>query len=261
MKYLNINIGWHKFSVLVPQGDIRLYERIKMLLPFKDSNKKNLYLIKIVTKKPNQGKEIKITDAVSLHLVNSLAYLFMKNRKHFPALYRALYIYSIFVHFKNNALILHSAGININNNGYIFSGKSGSGKTTIAKNFSQRDVLSDEAIAIKLVNGNVLMRGTPFGSICNELNHQLKVHSLSFITTGKITQVEKIPYPNSVPVLLRQIPYLEKLGTKERKKAFVIATQLCKKLKTFSLKLPRRGKIKHGKKGVRVKFPLFFIEL
>lgn len=42
-----------------------------------------------------------------------------------------------------DGFILHSAGVSINNKGYIFCGKSGSGKTTISNLFSQHKAITE----------------------------------------------------------------------------------------------------------------------
>ncbi|MEW6617703.1 MAG: hypothetical protein AB1333_04810, partial [Patescibacteria group bacterium] len=58
---------------------------------------------------------------------------------------------------------LHSTGIIHNEKVYLFSGKSGSGKSTIAGKFPVNDILSDELVLVKcLPDSNISAYSTPF---------------------------------------------------------------------------------------------------
>ena len=64
-------------------------------------------------------------------------------------------------------LLLHAAGVVLNDKCYLFLGKSGDGKTTLALN-AKKDgliVLSDDRIVVKNDKGNSVACGTPFGKV------------------------------------------------------------------------------------------------
>jgi len=68
-----------------------------------------------------------------------------------------------FLAVKHDGLLLHSAGIIRNGNGYIFPGVSGTGKSTIAGlATSQEQVLSDELVVIRKQGEDYLVYSTPF---------------------------------------------------------------------------------------------------
>jgi hypothetical protein len=62
-----------------------------------------------------------------------------------------------------NGLLLHSAGVIRDGNGYIFPGISGTGKSTIASLATDREVvLSDEMVVVRKVGESHLVYSTPF---------------------------------------------------------------------------------------------------
>ncbi|NCO67345.1 MAG: hypothetical protein COY75_09995 [Nitrospirae bacterium CG_4_10_14_0_8_um_filter_41_23] len=78
----------------------------------------------------------------------------------FDALLRILY--SLWL-VKSGGFLLHAAGVKDNDDAYVFSGVSGSGKTTVARLSEDNKVIqSDELIAIRSINGSYQVYGTPF---------------------------------------------------------------------------------------------------
>lgn len=78
----------------------------------------------------------------------------------FDALLRILY--SLWL-VKSGGFLLHAAGVKDNDDAYVFSGVSGSGKTTVARLSEDNKVIqNDELIAIKSFNGSYQVYGTPF---------------------------------------------------------------------------------------------------
>jgi hypothetical protein len=68
-----------------------------------------------------------------------------------------------FLAVEHNGLLLHSAGVIREGNGYIFPGISGTGKSTIASLATDKEiVLSDEMVMVKKVKENYLVYSTPF---------------------------------------------------------------------------------------------------
>jgi hypothetical protein len=57
--------------------------------------------------------------------------------------------------------LFHSCGVQVDGRGYLFTGPSGAGKTTVARLAGERDVLNDEVILLQIDDGQLYMTGTP----------------------------------------------------------------------------------------------------
>ncbi len=58
--------------------------------------------------------------------------------------------------------VLHAAGLILEGNGYAFSGRTGSGKTTLARQFPVASVLGDDMVAFSPSEGGYRLYGTPW---------------------------------------------------------------------------------------------------
>jgi hypothetical protein len=68
-----------------------------------------------------------------------------------------------FLAVESSGLLLHSAGVVRDDNGYIFPGVSGTGKSTIAGLATDREiVLSDELVLVRKMEGSYAVYSTPF---------------------------------------------------------------------------------------------------
>jgi hypothetical protein len=79
---------------------------------------------------------------------------------------------------REGTLLLHAAGLSSHDQGYLFTGASGAGKSTIADFFAERGalVLSDERIVIRKISGHFMIYGTPWvgsGNYANNDRHPL----------------------------------------------------------------------------------------
>jgi len=63
---------------------------------------------------------------------------------------------------KHNGLLIHSAGVVFNDRVFLFVSKSGGGKTTITRIFSDYSVLSDELVCVLFENNKVFIYPSPF---------------------------------------------------------------------------------------------------
>lgn len=61
-----------------------------------------------------------------------------------------------------DGVLVHACGFDYKNNAFIFIGKSGAGKTTIANIFSKFNILNDELVALRIAGGKVFAFSTPF---------------------------------------------------------------------------------------------------
>lgn len=73
----------------------------------------------------------------------------------------------VFALASRNGALFHCTGVNVKGRGLLFAGKSGAGKSTMARLFSDRPgvcVLSDERVVIREKGENFWMYGTPWHS-------------------------------------------------------------------------------------------------
>jgi hypothetical protein len=73
-------------------------------------------------------------------------------------------IYSSFITSRQWGLLIHSSCMLDGNNGYVFAGQSGAGKSTVALLSWPRPVISDEATIIKVSGEEVVTFASPFRS-------------------------------------------------------------------------------------------------
>ena len=108
----------------------------------------------------------------------------------------------------DGGLLLHAAGLTDQEQGYIFTGNSGAGKSTIAQFFADRGalVLSDERLIIRKIAGDFLFYGTPWvGSGNYAHNAQAPLTQLYCISHGKEGHtIASLPARAVAQELLRQ---------------------------------------------------------
>lgn len=87
-------------------------------------------------------------------------------------------------------IILHAACLSINGIGVLFSGTSGSGKSTISRIFMDEndvDVLTDDRVIIREYKGNLWAFGTPWhGTVEVHKNAGTPIEKIFFIKHGKV---------------------------------------------------------------------------
>ena len=122
---------------------------------------------------------------------------------------RVLYSFLIVRH---NGFLLHAAGVVNGEKGYVFFGKSGSGKTTVAKLSTDYTLLSDDLLIVKKINGNFQVFATPFGG---ELRRERKntkavIDSFFLLKKGQSNHLKKMNYSKGIVNLLQNIVYFAK---------------------------------------------------
>ncbi len=73
-------------------------------------------------------------------------------------------LYSSFIVYHNWGLLIHSSCVIEKGQAHIFSGHSGAGKSTAAKLSHPRELLSDEATIVKILEGEITVYNSPFRS-------------------------------------------------------------------------------------------------
>lgn len=108
-------------------------------------------------------------------------------------------------------LLLHSACVEINGRGCLFTGVSGAGKSTISQLWQQdpaASVLTDERVVIREQGAGIWAHGTPWhGTAEIHRNAGAKLAAIFFITHGSRNRVEPLPMKEAVNrLLVRSFP-------------------------------------------------------
>jgi len=116
---------------------------------------------------------------------------------------------SMMILLNNNGVVLHSSAMILNNQGILFCGESGAGKTTISEIFSKSPstVLTDESVILRKINEKLYMYGSPwkgsganfYKNACHEVNY------LYFIYHGKSNKLVDINKNAQLKILLKQV--------------------------------------------------------
>lgn len=96
-----------------------------------------------------------------------------------------------------NGLAVHSAGVKYDDCGYLFCGISGAGKSTLAKLWQARGaiVLSDEKNAMRRIEDNIVVYGTPWQSSAKLYSpDQAPLKAIYFLKQSKYNRI--VPLTN-----------------------------------------------------------------
>lgn len=112
--------------------------------------------------------------------------------------------------FAKGGLLVHAAGIAKNNTGYLFTGHSGAGKTTVCQLSTNCTILNDDMVILSLINNTWYISSTPFtnesqvppGSGCIPLN---KIYLLN---QAKEHRIEEVPQSQAIADLITHVPVI-----------------------------------------------------
>lgn len=113
--------------------------------------------------------------------------------------------YIFYFGLKKMGTFIHSCGIADGENGYIFAGPSGYGKSTIANLSHPRTILCDEIILLKSNgNGKKQMFGSPFIGESESINKGFICKGIYFIERGSTNEIIPISRMTSAITLLKE---------------------------------------------------------
>lgn len=105
-----------------------------------------------------------------------------------------------------NSMMVHSCGVLKNGRGYVFTGPSGIGKSTIARLSTDYDVLNDEMCFITDSNGRCLIKSTPFNGFFEQKKNMSGVlNCIFFLKQDKKNYIKKIKLSDCIVDLAREI--------------------------------------------------------
>lgn len=109
-----------------------------------------------------------------------------------------------------NGMMLHASGVVVENRAYLFSAKSGTGKSTHTslwlKKFGDKAfIINDDKPAVRYIDGKVFVYGTPFSGKNNlNSNARAELAGICFIERAQENSIEEIPPGVSIPLMLEQ---------------------------------------------------------
>jgi hypothetical protein len=137
---------------------------------------------------------------------------------------------------EKDGFIIHSAGSKFGKSGYLFPGQSGAGKTTFAKMFDKRKILSDELICVKRKGSRFEIIATPFmgGFEVGNSAESVPLKSIFFLKKNKDVYCRKIAKDLALIKMLNVTMFFLD-GGKENKKLLTIARDIVETIPAFEL--------------------------
>jgi hypothetical protein len=108
-----------------------------------------------------------------------------------------------------DGFLLHSSAVAKDNNAYLFSASSGTGKSTHTslwlKNFKDAFIINDDKPAIKIEDDGIYVCGTPFsGKTDQNKNVKVPLKAICILERGEKNKIEKIKSSDAVLPILNQ---------------------------------------------------------
>jgi hypothetical protein len=127
-----------------------------------------------------------------------------------------------------NKSFVHGCAVSRNGQGFLFSGPSGTGKSTIAKLSSDFKILNDELVIVNRSNGNYVVSSSPFkGDFKNNINGSVPLSALFLIKHGKKNMIRKITKTEFVTRFVREVIYSDSLLSTKKKESFLEMMDFC----------------------------------
>ncbi len=106
-------------------------------------------------------------------------------------------------------LILHASAVVLDGVAYLFSAKSGTGKSTHTalwlEAFPDAYILNDDKPALRLTDGIFKASGTPWsGKTDQSINKTVPLKAIAFLSRGEVNSIRKLTTKESLPLLLEQ---------------------------------------------------------
>ena len=112
--------------------------------------------------------------------------------------------------FSLGGVMFHAAGIVRNQLGYIFTGYSGAGKTTVCRLSEGCTVLNDDLIILSPVESGWQISATPFTNLTQVRSGSgtAPLHKILFLKQDKNHHLEDVPNSKAVAELLTHVPVI-----------------------------------------------------
>lgn len=182
----------------------------------------------------------------------SCIYIFFTSKygDFFPEYKRFLPQYHVKANFRNffsiflprfEAVMLHSAGVKINDKTALFLGVDGGGKTTIVSSLNQGEIYNDDQVLIRKQPDGYGMYSTPFGRISNQVSPSV-INGLFVLNQSDTFRLEKGNAKELVRLLWNEhINRLFFLPKTLKIKTFTLLSDICHSAPVYILHFPKEG--------------------
>lgn len=133
-----------------------------------------------------------------------------------PMTYPLDQILLMYILAQRKGLLVHAMGFVAEQRGYLFPGRSGAGKSTMAQGLLQKEgfeLLSDDRLVVRKSNDQFRLYGTPWpGDAGIALNRSVDLSAIFFLEHGSINRIEALGKGEAVDRLLSviSVPWYDK---------------------------------------------------
>lgn len=126
-----------------------------------------------------------------------------------PVLNRLDQLLLMYILARRQGALVHAAGAVAGGGGFVFAGRSGAGKTTMARQLQaagKAPLLSDDRVVVRKVDGRYSVYGTPWaGDAQIALNRSAPLGALCFLHHGRINRIERVSPRDAFEKLLPMV--------------------------------------------------------
>ena len=140
------------------------------------------------------GNRVRIFTEFDRDFTNGIVYLSRAGWR--SLLYPFLEVLTVNLLPRKSGVLLHACAVNHNDNGYLFVGQSGAGKSTIARLWLELNsviILSDDRIILRRINGRLYACGTPWhgdAKVCSP--EKVPVEKIFFLKHAKENSTKRL---------------------------------------------------------------------
>ena len=129
------------------------------------------------------------------------------------------------------SFLIHASGVIRDGKGFVFSGRSGSGKSTIADLASQEIVLNDEIVMIEDQHGSLVVRSTPFnGRYRTKKDYAAPLRAIFMLEHARENSLKPLGKADFVRRFVKEVVCPVPLLSMDRKSAFSETLAFCSEL-------------------------------
>lgn len=233
--YINFQIAEIFCRLIIDDKKLFNYFKANYWFFFNKNKEDNKIKIQIEIKKNIKYYQIKIKPEKLLIKVNIKKNLLFKD---IEWIVRTMIQYNLL---KYGVIFIHSSAFFYKNKVYAFLGTSGKGKSTIIKNFSKNNLLSDDILILKKEKESFFAYQSPFEKkrVNKKIKKRIKIKKMFLLKQGKELVEKKIAIKEVVNYFLAD-NYIPKLPKIKLDGYSELIFNLIKKIEIVSLFFPKK---------------------